>query len=170
MPTGEVEDVACGLVISSIGYKSLPIDPSVPFDSQRALVPNTMGRVQQASGTVAVCPFLSQFQHVTNNRCPIRDTVKTPSTNHIRPRLVSHHLFLCLSFVSLSPRSVLQWLGEDWSHGGDRHHHEQQLRHGTHPAGGHRLRGPRRVCCQAWLTGHRCSAGEERYCTASLSC
>uniref|UniRef100_UPI0037E99F79 NADPH:adrenodoxin oxidoreductase, mitochondrial isoform X1 n=1 Tax=Semicossyphus pulcher TaxID=241346 RepID=UPI0037E99F79 len=48
--TGEVEDVTCGLVISSIGYKSLPIDPSVPFDSHKAIVPNNMGRVQQAAG------------------------------------------------------------------------------------------------------------------------
>lgn len=48
--TGEVQDVKCGLVISSIGYKSLPIDPSVPFDSNKAIVPNNMGRVQQASG------------------------------------------------------------------------------------------------------------------------
>ncbi|XP_038591380.1 NADPH:adrenodoxin oxidoreductase, mitochondrial [Micropterus salmoides] len=48
--TGEVEDVSCGLVISSIGYKSLPIDPSVPFDSSKAIVPNNLGRVQQAAG------------------------------------------------------------------------------------------------------------------------
>ncbi|XP_054625142.1 NADPH:adrenodoxin oxidoreductase, mitochondrial isoform X2 [Dunckerocampus dactyliophorus] len=48
--TNEVEDVTCGLVISSIGYKSLLIDPSVPFDSHRAIVPNQMGRVQQAAG------------------------------------------------------------------------------------------------------------------------
>ncbi|KAM8836625.1 NADPH:adrenodoxin oxidoreductase, mitochondrial isoform 2-T2 [Spinachia spinachia] len=48
--TREVEDVACGLVISSIGYMSLPIDPSLPFDSRRAIVPNDMGRVQQAAG------------------------------------------------------------------------------------------------------------------------
>ncbi|KAK2820927.1 hypothetical protein Q5P01_023886 [Channa striata] len=48
--TGEVEDVRCGLIISSIGYKSLPIDPSVPFDSHKAIVPNTMGRVHQAAG------------------------------------------------------------------------------------------------------------------------
>ncbi|KAK2885094.1 NADPH:adrenodoxin oxidoreductase, mitochondrial isoform X1 [Channa argus] len=48
--TGEVEDVRCGLVISSIGYKSLPIDPSVPFDPQKAIVPNTMGRVHQTAG------------------------------------------------------------------------------------------------------------------------
>lgn len=48
--TGEVEDVPCGLVISSIGYKSLPIDPSVPFDSHKAIVPNIMGRVHQVAG------------------------------------------------------------------------------------------------------------------------
>ncbi|XP_071329324.1 NADPH:adrenodoxin oxidoreductase, mitochondrial [Trachinotus anak] len=48
--TGEVEDVTCGLVISSIGYRSLPIDPSVPFDTHKAIIPNTMGRVQRAPG------------------------------------------------------------------------------------------------------------------------
>uniref|UniRef100_A0A3P9Q2U1 NADPH:adrenodoxin oxidoreductase, mitochondrial n=1 Tax=Poecilia reticulata TaxID=8081 RepID=A0A3P9Q2U1_POERE len=47
--TGEVEDVSCGLVISSIGYKSLPIDPVVPYDSRRAIVPNSVGRVHQAA-------------------------------------------------------------------------------------------------------------------------
>lgn len=50
MATGEVEDVECGLVISSIGYKSLPIDPAVPFDARKAIIPNTMGRVQQTAG------------------------------------------------------------------------------------------------------------------------
>ncbi|XP_047465809.1 NADPH:adrenodoxin oxidoreductase, mitochondrial [Mugil cephalus] len=48
--TGEVEDVPCGLVISSIGYKSLPIDPTLPFDSHKAIIPSINGRVQQASG------------------------------------------------------------------------------------------------------------------------
>ncbi|KAM9717042.1 NADPH:adrenodoxin oxidoreductase, mitochondrial isoform 2-T2 [Menidia menidia] len=47
--TGEMEDVSCGMVISSIGYKSLPIDSSVPFDSRKAIVPNSMGRVLQAT-------------------------------------------------------------------------------------------------------------------------
>ncbi|KAM4526669.1 NADPH:adrenodoxin oxidoreductase, mitochondrial [Fundulus diaphanus] len=48
--TGEVEDVPCGLVISSIGYKSLPIDSTVPFDSRSAVLPNSVGRVHQAPG------------------------------------------------------------------------------------------------------------------------
>lgn len=48
--TGELEDVPCGLIISSIGYKSTLIDPSVPFDSRKAIVPNINGRVQQVAG------------------------------------------------------------------------------------------------------------------------
>uniref|UniRef100_A0A673INE2 NADPH:adrenodoxin oxidoreductase, mitochondrial n=1 Tax=Sinocyclocheilus rhinocerous TaxID=307959 RepID=A0A673INE2_9TELE len=49
-PTGQLEDVDCGLIISSIGYKSIPIDPAVPFDPQKAIVPNEMGRVQDTAG------------------------------------------------------------------------------------------------------------------------
>lgn len=52
--TGEVETVDCGLVISSIGYKSLPIDLTVPFDPRKSIVPNTLGRVNQAAGTLRV--------------------------------------------------------------------------------------------------------------------
>ncbi|XP_061564616.1 NADPH:adrenodoxin oxidoreductase, mitochondrial [Cololabis saira] len=48
--TGDVEDIPCGMVISSVGYKSVPIDPSVPFDSKKAIVPNSMGRVEQTQG------------------------------------------------------------------------------------------------------------------------
>uniref|UniRef100_A0A8C6WGR8 NADPH:adrenodoxin oxidoreductase, mitochondrial n=1 Tax=Neogobius melanostomus TaxID=47308 RepID=A0A8C6WGR8_9GOBI len=48
--TGEEEVVPCGLVISSIGYKSLPLDPALPFDHNKAIVPNHMGRVTQATG------------------------------------------------------------------------------------------------------------------------
>lgn len=48
--TGEEEVVPCGLIISSIGYKSLPMDPALPFDHNKAIVPNHMGRVTQATG------------------------------------------------------------------------------------------------------------------------
>ncbi|XP_034050070.1 NADPH:adrenodoxin oxidoreductase, mitochondrial isoform X2 [Thalassophryne amazonica] len=48
--TGKVEELTCGLIISSIGYQSLPIDPSVPFDSHQAVVPNMNGRVRDAAG------------------------------------------------------------------------------------------------------------------------
>ncbi|KAF3333118.1 NADPH:adrenodoxin oxidoreductase [Carex littledalei] len=42
--TGEIEETKCGLVLKSIGYKSLPID-GLPFDNDRGVVPNVKGRV-----------------------------------------------------------------------------------------------------------------------------
>lgn len=42
--TGEFEDITCGLVLKSIGYKSLPID-GLPFDYHNGVVPNVKGRV-----------------------------------------------------------------------------------------------------------------------------
>ncbi|KAB5555777.1 hypothetical protein PHYPO_G00038020 [Pangasianodon hypophthalmus] len=50
LPTGQTQDLECGLLISSIGYKSLPIDPSVPFNSRTSTVPNEMGRVSHTGG------------------------------------------------------------------------------------------------------------------------
>ncbi|XP_044527582.1 NADPH:adrenodoxin oxidoreductase, mitochondrial [Gracilinanus agilis] len=50
VPTGVVEDVPCGLVLSSVGYKSLPIDPTVPFDPKLGIIPNRNGRVLGVPG------------------------------------------------------------------------------------------------------------------------
>ncbi|XP_010629047.1 NADPH:adrenodoxin oxidoreductase, mitochondrial isoform X2 [Fukomys damarensis] len=50
VPTGETEDLLCGLVLSSVGYKSRPIDPSVPFDPKLGVIPNTEGRVVGVPG------------------------------------------------------------------------------------------------------------------------
>uniref|UniRef100_A0A8C9E9Y5 NADPH:adrenodoxin oxidoreductase, mitochondrial n=1 Tax=Phocoena sinus TaxID=42100 RepID=A0A8C9E9Y5_PHOSS len=50
VPTGDVEDLPCGLVLSSIGYKSCPIDPSVPFDPKLGVIPNVEGRVVDVPG------------------------------------------------------------------------------------------------------------------------
>ncbi|NWJ12169.1 ADRO protein, partial [Crypturellus undulatus] len=50
VPTGEVEELECGLVLSSIGYRSLPLDPAVPFDPQHGVIPNSSGRVLGAPG------------------------------------------------------------------------------------------------------------------------
>lgn len=43
--TGEHETIDCGIAFRSIGYKSVPILPSVPFDSVKHIVPNDRGRV-----------------------------------------------------------------------------------------------------------------------------
>ncbi|XP_048222351.1 NADPH:adrenodoxin oxidoreductase, mitochondrial isoform X2 [Perognathus longimembris pacificus] len=50
VPTGDTEDLPCGLVLSSVGYKSRPIDPSVPFDPTLGIIPNTEGRVVDVPG------------------------------------------------------------------------------------------------------------------------
>lgn len=42
--TGEFEDVSCGLVLKSIGYKSIPV-PGLAFDHRQGVVPNLKGRV-----------------------------------------------------------------------------------------------------------------------------
>ncbi|XP_029456455.1 NADPH:adrenodoxin oxidoreductase, mitochondrial isoform X3 [Rhinatrema bivittatum] len=50
VPTGRFENLECGLILSSIGYKSLPIATSVPFDAKQGIIPNTMGRVHNVPG------------------------------------------------------------------------------------------------------------------------
>ena len=42
--TGQHEDLPCGLVFRSIGYRGIPI-PGLPFDEVRGVVPNTAGRI-----------------------------------------------------------------------------------------------------------------------------
>lgn len=49
-PTGRKETIKAGMVLRSIGYKSVQVDPSVPFDAQRAVVRNVKGRVVQEGG------------------------------------------------------------------------------------------------------------------------
>ncbi|MGK2240947.1 MAG: ferredoxin--NADP+ reductase [Rhodococcus sp. (in: high G+C Gram-positive bacteria)] len=43
-PTGVIEDLECGLIMRSVGYRGEPVQ-GLPFDDARALLPNTEGRV-----------------------------------------------------------------------------------------------------------------------------
>ncbi len=49
IPTGEVETVDTGLVLTSIGYRGVAL-PGVPFDDRRSIIPNDDGRVLDAPG------------------------------------------------------------------------------------------------------------------------
>jgi ferredoxin/flavodoxin---NADP+ reductase len=42
--TGQTEEIPCGLVFRSIGYRGVPL-PGVPFDERRCVIPNEGGRV-----------------------------------------------------------------------------------------------------------------------------
>lgn len=48
--TGKKEVIPAGLVLRSIGYKSVAV-PGVPFDDRKAVVRNTAGRVHEENGT-----------------------------------------------------------------------------------------------------------------------
>ncbi|MCL4126007.1 UNVERIFIED_CONTAM: hypothetical protein GTU68_007327 [Idotea baltica] len=43
--TDGTEMEPCGLVLRSIGYTSVKIDPSIPFDDRKGVIPNEKGRV-----------------------------------------------------------------------------------------------------------------------------
>ena len=43
-PTEETEEIPCGLVFRSIGYRGVPL-PGVPFDEGRCVIPNEGGRI-----------------------------------------------------------------------------------------------------------------------------
>ncbi|CAN0897197.1 NADPH:adrenodoxin oxidoreductase, mitochondrial [Linum grandiflorum] len=42
--SGQFEELDCGMVLKSIGYKSVPV-PGLPFDHRKGIVPNAGGRV-----------------------------------------------------------------------------------------------------------------------------
>jgi ferredoxin--NADP+ reductase len=44
-PDGHTEHIAAGLILSSIGYRGVPV-PGLPFDAAAAVVPNDKGRVE----------------------------------------------------------------------------------------------------------------------------
>ncbi|XP_065898744.1 NADPH:adrenodoxin oxidoreductase, mitochondrial-like isoform X2 [Dysidea avara] len=48
--TGEMETRDCDVVFCSIGYKGVPVDNSVPFDSDKGIIPNKDGRVLNNEG------------------------------------------------------------------------------------------------------------------------
>ncbi|XP_016506507.1 NADPH:adrenodoxin oxidoreductase, mitochondrial isoform X1 [Nicotiana tabacum] len=52
--TGLFDEMECGLVLKSVGYKSRPVD-GLPFDLHKGIVPNVQGRVlSEASGDALV--------------------------------------------------------------------------------------------------------------------
>ncbi|KAG6556606.1 hypothetical protein Mapa_001547 [Marchantia paleacea] len=55
--TGEFEELECGLVLKSIGYKSLPVQ-DLPFDHRKGVVPNVRGRVITSTDSAAIEPGL----------------------------------------------------------------------------------------------------------------
>ncbi|RWS04956.1 hypothetical protein B4U79_07784 [Dinothrombium tinctorium] len=45
--TNEIEQISCGLVLKSIGYETISIDPSLPMDERRGVIRNENGRITE---------------------------------------------------------------------------------------------------------------------------
>ncbi|KAG2377541.1 hypothetical protein C9374_009057 [Naegleria lovaniensis] len=63
--TGIFEEIECDLVFKSIGYKSVNVDPEIPFDLKKGVVVNEHGRVvnpqtKHSIGGVYVCGWLKR--------------------------------------------------------------------------------------------------------------
>jgi hypothetical protein len=52
--TDKTQDISCGLALRSIGYKGLPADPEIPFDSKRGVVRNINGKVNGMTGIINI--------------------------------------------------------------------------------------------------------------------
>ncbi|KAJ8036831.1 NADPH:adrenodoxin oxidoreductase, mitochondrial [Holothuria leucospilota] len=50
LPSGEEEFIKCGIVLKSIGYKSVQLDPIIPFDTAQGVIKNDKGRVDKVRG------------------------------------------------------------------------------------------------------------------------
>jgi len=48
--SNKTEILECGLVIRSVGFKSTNVDPKLPFNDQKGIVPNVEGRVDGVKG------------------------------------------------------------------------------------------------------------------------
>lgn len=67
--TDNFEEISCGLAIRSIGYKSLRIDDTVPFDSKNGRILNLNGKVKDSlytAGWVATGPVGVILSTMTN--------------------------------------------------------------------------------------------------------
>lgn len=56
--TEETEDIECGLVLRSIGYRGEPLD-TIPFEPKRGLIRNDGGRVTEESGEVCTGEYVT---------------------------------------------------------------------------------------------------------------
>ncbi len=77
VPTGEREEIGCGIVLRSIGYRGRPV-PGVPFDERRGLIPNDGGRVIGGAAGEYVVGWIKRgpVGVIGTNKKDAADTVK----------------------------------------------------------------------------------------------
>lgn len=95
VPTSETEHLEAGLVLSSIGYRARPL-PGLPFDEERAVVPNDQGRVvDPGSGDAVPGMYVTGWikrgptGFIGTNKTCARETVRQLVADHNAGRLPS---------------------------------------------------------------------------------
>ena len=95
LSTGATEDIECGLVLRSIGYRATAL-PGLPFDDARATLPNDRGRVvDPAAGAAVTGVYTAGWIKRgpsgvigTNKKCA-EDTVQALFDNYAAGRLMA---------------------------------------------------------------------------------
>jgi ferredoxin--NADP+ reductase len=93
VPTGETEDIDCGLVLRSVGFQAHPVD-GVPFDDQTSTLPHREGRVTELqSGEVVDGVYTTGWIKrgpsgvIGTNKFDSRETVSALLADHAAGRL-----------------------------------------------------------------------------------
>lgn len=120
-PVGEIEEIPCGLVFSSISYRGVPI-PGVPFDESRGVVPNESGRVLDKDGPARGLYVTGWIKRGANgiigtNRADSLETVEALLTDRLElsqvPKLGFDGLMSQIARRGLRPVSFAEWLKID---------------------------------------------------------
>ena len=78
--TGELEEMACGILFRSVGYRGVPI-PVVPFDEKKGIFPNSEGRITENGKPVPGLYAVGWIKRgpsgvIGTNKPDSRDTIK----------------------------------------------------------------------------------------------
>jgi ferredoxin--NADP+ reductase len=116
VPTGEEEELPCGLVIRSIGYRGVEI-PGVPFDPRRGLIRNLAGRVTDDAGTALTGEYAVGWIKrgpsgvIGTNKKDATDTVARVLEDHDESRLGAPELEPSEDWVLGKAPNAVSWSG-----------------------------------------------------------
>ncbi|XP_034249133.1 NADPH:adrenodoxin oxidoreductase, mitochondrial-like [Thrips palmi] len=113
--TGKTEEIPCGMVLRSIGYKSVCADPTVPFDSKRGKVMNVNGRVDKgvySAGWLSTGP-VGVILTTMSNAFETGSNVVTDVKNQVIDTSVKKHGFSSIN-SKLKAKGVQVVSFEDW--------------------------------------------------------
>ncbi|XP_071547272.1 NADPH:adrenodoxin oxidoreductase, mitochondrial isoform X2 [Panulirus ornatus] len=117
MPTDETETLECGLLLRSIGYKGVSVDPSLPFDWQTGTISNDNGRVIghngiYVSGWIGTGPvgvILSTMTSGFNTGKAVVADIEAGLVNILEPRGGKIDVLNILKKRGVQPVSFDQW-------------------------------------------------------------